>query len=138
MIDGSWRRIGRAKRSAPLRMLVLAGAASLLLAACSQGDDRQATDEPAASDRAATTQAPSPGSDAGHGWGDAVREQFIESCTVSSGGQDDYCRCAAEFSEKAYPNMAEFAAKLSSGDPKMAEFLQKKLIAACGDKIRQR
>lgn len=125
---------------ASLRVMMLAGAATLLLTACGQGDkggEHQSAETPAATAGTTEKQAAEDATKTPNGWGDAVRSQFIESCNSTSGGQEAYCACAAELSEKNYPDMAEFEAKMRSGDSEMVEFLQKKLIAACGDKIKR-
>ncbi|RMF17639.1 MAG: hypothetical protein D6757_00920 [Alphaproteobacteria bacterium] len=140
MKDRFFAAVRDCAQPASLRVMMLAGAATLLLAACGQSDkggDHQSAETPAATADSAGEQAAEDATKTPSGWGDAVRRQFIESCNSTSGGQEAYCACAAELSEKNYPDMAEFEAKMRSGDSEMVEFVQKKLIAACGDKIKR-
>ena len=42
-------------------------------------------------------------------WTDGVRQNFLDSCEASSGGQTDYCACVLADLEDAY-SLAEFEA----------------------------
>ncbi len=126
-----------------VRRLLLAGATVLLLAACGQREEAaDSTDREKGATATTGEAAPvEPPAEAPQetatptGWGEAARQEFIESCSAASGGQEAYCACAAEIAEKHYPDMAAFDAGMRNGDPEVAEFLQTTLIRACADRI---